>query len=100
MVCSAVTDDSSKAVVLVNVLGFFNPLRELITMAVTSGFIQPTNVGLVVFVDGPADLSEHLTYDWGAHALEALQRWKKPEGFPTGYNWDWEKKLSDGLDLT
>jgi len=81
-----------KPVVLLNVLGFYDPLRELIRSAVRSGFVQPQNEGLVVFVDGPADLSAHETFEWGAPALEAMGAWKKPEW---DYGFDWTKKLAD-----
>ena len=65
------------AVVLVNVLGFFGPLRSLIQRAISEGFIRPHNEQLVVFVDGPADLSEHQTFDWGSAALAALDGWTR-----------------------
>ena len=65
------------AVVLVNVLGFFDPLRSLIQRAISEGFIRPHNEQLVVFVDGPADLSEHQTFDWGSAALAALDGWTR-----------------------
>lgn len=93
LACRYSIPDIFQAVVIVNVLGFFDPLRELIRTAVKSGFIHPVNVGLMVFVDGPTDLTQHVTYDWGTHAVEALQKWKKPEGYAMGFNW--EKKLSE-----
>ncbi|GJJ11957.1 hypothetical protein Clacol_006195 [Clathrus columnatus] len=83
-----------KPVVIVNVLEFFNPLRDLINAAVDNGFIYPTNAGLIVFVDGPTELSEHITFDWGTHAIQALQNWKKPNNYFTAFNWD--KKLPEG----
>jgi hypothetical protein len=86
------TRQALAAVVLLNVLGFYNPLRELIRSGVNSGFIQPQNEGLVVFVDGPSDLSGHETYDWGTPALEAMAAWEKPEW---DYGFDWRKKLGD-----
>lgn len=67
----------NKPVVLVNVLGFFGPLRSLIQRAISEGFIRPHNEQLVVFVDGPADLSDHQTFDWGSAALAALDGWTR-----------------------
>ena len=68
------------AVVLINVLGFYDPLRTLIQTAIIEGFIEPQNECLVLFVDGPpgplyADNEEwkraHEEFDWGMAALEA-----------------------------
>lgn len=78
--------------VVLNVLGFYDPLRDLIQSAIRTGFIVPQNNGLVVFIDGPSDLSAHEAFDWGTPALEALENWKKPE-FDLGF--DWSKKLGN-----
>lgn len=83
--------------VVLNVLGFYNPLRDLIQSGVRSGFIQSQNEGLVVFVDGPPDLSAHETFDWGTPALEALNNWRKSD-FTLGY--DWKKTLRDKQEET
>ena len=64
------------AIVIVNVLGFFNPLRDLIRNGVREGFIQEKSQKLIEFVDGPADHAEHETYDWGKAALRALNEWR------------------------
>ena len=53
------------AVVLLNVLGFYGPLRDLLRSGVRAGFIQPSNESLVRFVDGPENPEEHATFDWG-----------------------------------
>lgn len=53
------------AVVLLNVLGFYGPLRDIIRNGVKAGFIQPSNERLITFVDGPDDLTEHGAFDWG-----------------------------------
>lgn len=65
------------AVILINVLNFYEPLRQLIRRAVSEGFIQPHNEQLAIFVDGPSDESEHETFDWGKAALDALDGWKR-----------------------
>ena len=80
------------AVVILNVLGFYDPLRDLIRSAIRTGFIQPQNDELVTFVDGPSELSAHASYDWGTPALEALESWKKPA---VSLGFDWTKKLGD-----
>ncbi|EIM91535.1 uncharacterized protein STEHIDRAFT_73452 [Stereum hirsutum FP-91666 SS1] len=67
----------NKPVILINVLNFYEPLRQLIRRAVSEGFIQPHNEQLAIFVDGPSDESEHGTFDWGKAALDALDGWKR-----------------------
>lgn len=68
---------SKPAVILINVLNFYEPLRHLIRRAVSEGFIQPHNEQLAIFVDGPSDESEHETFEWGRAALAALDGWKR-----------------------
>ncbi|KAI5124510.1 hypothetical protein M0805_003034 [Coniferiporia weirii] len=79
-----------KPVVLLNVLSFYSPLKELIRNGVKEGFIQPANERLVMFVDGPADLSEHGTFDWGEAALQTLDSWAG--NISKVYEYDWTKK--------
>lgn len=75
--------------VVLNVLGFYNPLRDLIRSGVSSGFIPPQSEALVIFVDGPSDLSAHETFDWGPPALNALENWRNPK---VDLGFDWTKK--------
>ena len=95
------------AVVLLNVLGFYGPIREMVRNGVRAGFIPPSNEGLIRFVDGPEDMSAHEEFDWGtgqksifklchrithlAHlaALEALESWSS--NIKTVYSYDWTK---------
>jgi hypothetical protein len=77
----------STAVVLANVLGFFDPIRGLIQAAIKDGFIQPTNVDLVKFVDGPSDHSLHDSFDWGKVLLEAIDSWKGDPSYNIGFDW-------------
>lgn len=65
------------AVVLLNVLGFFDPLRALVKNAMAFGFISPQNANLMTFVDCPPDV-DPATFDWGAAALSALNGWRSP----------------------
>ncbi|EJD05933.1 uncharacterized protein FOMMEDRAFT_119343 [Fomitiporia mediterranea MF3/22] len=95
-----------KPVILLNVLSFYSPLRDLVRNGVNEGFIQPSNENLVLFVDGPSDPSLHETFDWGEAALEALNSWNKGEA--SVYTYDWSKKMGkengeskeDRLDVT
>ncbi|KIY63665.1 hypothetical protein CYLTODRAFT_457921 [Cylindrobasidium torrendii FP15055 ss-10] len=64
------------AVVLLNVRGFYDPLRALIKKGVEEGFIMLSNAHIITFVDGPASYDAHDTYDWGSAMLTALEFWK------------------------
>ncbi|GBE84564.1 LOG family protein [Sparassis crispa] len=77
----------NKPVVLLNVRGFFSPLRDLISNGVEEKFIAAQNQGLAIFVDGPEDFSEHDSYDWGSAAVEALHQWTRPEWKGLGFDW-------------
>ena len=91
------------AVVLLNVLSYYNPLRELIRNGVREGFIQPQCEQLVVFVDGPADLLEHERFDWGKAALEAIDSWKYDEIQTKPFHWNKDQDSGDmtvgGMDM-
>jgi len=78
-----------KPVVLLNVLAFWNPLRDLVQNGIREGFIQPHNERLIVFVDGPSDHREHETFDWGTAALHALDTWQGGIMKPL---FDWSKR--------
>lgn len=67
----------AKPVVIINVLGFYDPLRALIQGSIASGFIKPINEGLVIFIDGPPGI-EPTEFDWGTAALTALDAWTPP----------------------
>ncbi|KAI0311505.1 hypothetical protein OF83DRAFT_1150621 [Amylostereum chailletii] len=89
----------SKPVIILNVLGFYDPLRDLVQGAIRRGFIRPDSESILVFVDGPADHAEHATFDWGAAGLVALEGWS---GAPAGYfKWPSEKEQhKEGLQLS
>lgn len=82
--------DSTLAVVMLNVLGFYEPLRQLIQNGITEGFISAANYGLVIFVDGPASHDEHEAFDWGNAAVKAVESWQPQSVIP---KFDWSKRL-------
>lgn len=93
----------SIAVVLANVLGFFDPIRALIKDAIDDGFIQPVGINLVRFVDGPSDHSLHESFDWGKALLEELDAWKCDPSYSIGFDWTrpWKNGVkSDSLQST
>lgn len=86
------------AVVLANILGYFEPIRSLIQGAIRDGFIQPVGVNLVRFVDGPSDHSLHESFDWGKALLEEIDSWKGDPSYSLGF--DWTKPLVEGEEKT
>lgn len=90
--------DCPPAIVILNVLGFYDPLKDLIRSGVKTGFIQPSNEHIVVFIDGPSQHSEHGSYDWGTAAIEALNSWKFSE--VQSYGFDWKKRLPGEREKT
>lgn len=96
----------SPAVVVLNVLSFYEPLRALIQQAIAEGFIETQNARLVVFVDGPPPSSSDGTqwvslqesFDWGKAALEALDTWADGmQGVKRKYTFDWNKGADSEL---
>jgi hypothetical protein len=85
----------NKPVVLVNVLSYYNPLRELIRSGIREGFIRPENEKLVVFVDGPADHAAHETFDWGKAAVDAIDAWQHDKVSPLPFFWNKDEDSSD-----
>ncbi|KIK54552.1 hypothetical protein GYMLUDRAFT_48684 [Collybiopsis luxurians FD-317 M1] len=83
-----------KPIVLLNVLNYYDPIRQMILRAIEDGFIQPFNVKLITFVDGPEDLELHEQYDWGTAALKAIEGWKKGEHKAF---YDWSKRMNGNL---
>ncbi|KAG6891322.1 hypothetical protein C0992_008776 [Termitomyces sp. T32_za158] len=65
----------NKPVVLLNVLSYYDPLRQLLENGINAGYINPNNRNLIVFVDGPSSLDEHEDFDWGTAALGAIDKW-------------------------
>ncbi|KAJ3545995.1 hypothetical protein NMY22_g2224 [Coprinellus aureogranulatus] len=76
------------AVVLVNVLGFWEPLRQLIKSSISAGFIKSENENITVFVDGPSEHSLHEDYDWGTATLAAVNNWQAEKIVPI---FDWTR---------
>ena len=81
------------AVVLANVLGFFDPIRTLIQSAINDGFIRPAAINLVKFVDGPSDHSLHESFDWGEALLEELDSWRDHPSYKVGFDWTRPKEI-------
>ncbi|KAF8842484.1 hypothetical protein BDN67DRAFT_899107 [Paxillus ammoniavirescens] len=77
----------NKPVIVLNVLSYYNPLRDLIKNGVREGFIRPQNEKLVVFVEGPADPDEHEDYDWGTAALKAIDAWEHDKVSTLPFHW-------------
>lgn len=84
----------STAVVIANVLGFFDPVRALIQNAIRDGFIQPPGKNLVKFVDGPSDYSLHESFDWGEALLKEIDSWRGDPSYSLGF--DWTRPKDDG----
>lgn len=81
------------AVVVLNILSFFEPLRQLVRNGIQAGFIQAKNENLIIFVDGPSDPKEHENFDWGIAAIAALDDWRKND---FDFKYDWTKRLEAG----
>ncbi|KAG8892326.1 hypothetical protein FRB99_002801 [Tulasnella sp. 403] len=77
-----------KPVVLLNVNGYWDPLKQLIEKGVGESFIEPKNRSLVTSIDAPSTGSAG--FDWGKAALEAIEAWTPPQD--GGYfNWGTNK---------
>lgn len=83
------------AVIVLNVLSYYSPLRHLIKNGIENGFIRPENGGLVVFVDGPADHAMHEDFEWGKAALEAINSWNYHHFRPLPFHWKKDVDYSD-----
>ncbi|RDX52748.1 hypothetical protein OH76DRAFT_1344368 [Lentinus brumalis] len=86
VVCWSQIGIHNKPVLVVNVLNYWNPLRELVRNGIENGFILAKNEALLQFVEGPADLAEHETFDWGKVTMEALDKW---QGAQASHFYDW-----------
>jgi hypothetical protein len=86
--------DLLEAILLVNVLNYYEPLRQQIISGIEAGFIKEENLNLVTFVNGPADLEAHATFDWGNAVINALNEYKPTEW--KGFGFDWSAKLGNG----
>ncbi|KAE8226998.1 hypothetical protein CF319_g469 [Tilletia indica] len=69
-----------KPMILLNINGFFTPLKALIDQAVSAGFISASNTSLITFVEADSD--------WGKHVVEAVEREGQQISSTSGY-WDW-----------
>ncbi|KAJ6615019.1 hypothetical protein B0H10DRAFT_1802192 [Mycena sp. CBHHK59/15] len=53
----------NKPIILLNVLSYFDPLRQLIRNGIEEGFSPADNENFVIFVNGPDAHAEHETFD-------------------------------------
>lgn len=72
-----------------NILGYYDMLRNMIKMGIRNGFIPPHHEELFVFIDGPLELHLHKTYDWGSAVIDTLKNWRKPH---LERLYDWNKR--------
>ena len=81
---------------MLNILGYYEPIRALVRRGVDEGFIQPGTENFVLFVDGPKDHSDHGDFDWGKAALDVLDNWDYDhESF---YRFDWSNTPTPRAD--
>ncbi|KAG8985830.1 hypothetical protein FRB90_004424 [Tulasnella sp. 427] len=73
------------AIVILNVNGFYEPLRTLIERAIRETFIPENGRRLATFVDPPANVAS-IDFDWGKAAMDAIESWSGPEG--SSFTWD------------
>jgi hypothetical protein len=91
------------AVILANVLSYFEPLRQLIQNGIKEGFIPPQNASLITFIDGPENPEDQESFDWGVAVIEALESWDKSQFISLDYNWTSRAdgaSAKEGLDST
>lgn len=62
-----------RKVLLLNVAGFYTPLRQQIERATADGFITPSNSRLVRFLE--REEGEGEAWNWGREALRAMEEW-------------------------
>ncbi|KAF7359642.1 hypothetical protein MVEN_00688300 [Mycena venus] len=72
----------TKPIILLNVLSYFEPLRQLIRNGIEEGFIPADNESFVIFINGPEAHIEHETFDWGNAGLSALASWDSATAKP------------------
>ena len=90
---------TSAAVVLANVLGFYEPIRALIQGAIKAGYVQPAGVNLVRFVDGPSDHSLHESFDWGKALIEEVDSWEAHPSYSIGFDWTRPRDIEEETEI-
>ncbi|KAI0747601.1 hypothetical protein C8Q80DRAFT_1270073 [Daedaleopsis nitida] len=95
VVCWSQIGIHNKPVIVLNVMNFWEPLRELVRNSIKNGFILAKNEQLLLFVDGPTELAEHETFDWGKAAMEALDKW---EGVAASHVYNWTLRKDGKTD--
>lgn len=79
------------AILVINALSYYEPLRQLIRNGVQEGYIHARNEHLITFIDGPSDHSQHDSYDWGRAALDTIDKWQAVD---RECYYDWSKSRS------
>ncbi|KAI0818493.1 hypothetical protein BC629DRAFT_1579097 [Irpex lacteus] len=83
----------NKPIIVLNVLSYYEPLRQLIRNGVEAGFVREQNESIITFIDGPSDHAEHESFDWGHAALDVINSWKTdPVARPTHYDWSKQRE--------
>lgn len=84
-----------KPVVLINVAGFWSPIRTLIESAIDDGFIPSANAGLISFVE---EADAERAGGWGRATLEEVQRAnERLKNRPDNGYWDWSDGKQGGM---
>jgi hypothetical protein len=89
------------AIVVLNILGYYSPLRQLIRNGIDAGLVPAANKHLVTFVDAPSsDPDVHEAFDWGAAALDALAAWRAPAVHTFNLDWTVRAPAPNGAPRT
>ncbi|GAA5998567.1 hypothetical protein JCM5350_003856 [Sporobolomyces pararoseus] len=104
----------AKPVLLLNVNGYYSPLRVFIEGAIEAGFLSPTHRNFLIFVEDPSyshlpspalahgeGTFQHESFDWGQAALDAIKHWKEQgTGGAIPFDFPWhEDKDHKKLDV-
>ncbi|KAG8984586.1 hypothetical protein FRB90_005218 [Tulasnella sp. 427] len=76
---------NQKPIMILNVNGSYEPLRNLIEHAIQEAFIQGNGRRLATLVDPPSGVAS-IDFDWGQSAIGAIESWGGPES--NLFTWD------------
>ncbi|PWN49113.1 hypothetical protein IE53DRAFT_388690 [Violaceomyces palustris] len=83
----------SKPMVLLNINGFWSPLKQQVDLAFEEGFISEAGRNLIAFVDVSADQVEGS----GQRVVEAVLKMQEELAKRGGGYWDWSGKGASGV---